>query len=912
MATVTYDGQCFSVDNRAVWVLGATLHYARIPRELWAEHIAAARQGGFNTIEAICPWAVHEPRRGQFEFDGQTDVASFVEACGEAGMRVALRLGPFVGDVYDGGGLPPWLCESPEIGLRFGNEPLFERVGTYVRKLAGALADLQVTRGGPILLVQCEHAWTCGHDEAATKYLGELTRTIREAGFDVPITNANDLWPADSSSISTWRGWDDLLLHLRQLRVVQPDAPRLVSTFDPTEVGIWGEAPTEAKSPASIQRHLAEVLAAGSQFIVNPFHASRCFGFTGGRLPGGAGSFVTSSPFAGALLGEAGHRGEAYQRVRRLVTFARSFEHVFAGLDPDDHPVVLAPSETLEASAPGTVHLRGAQGRVTFLFGNESTGATTLLLDDGLRMPIDLGGQPVSWVMFDVDLGGAGRLDYTNVCPFTQVGKTVVFFGAPKTTALLSINRTPLQATVPSGKKPVVLEHHGLTIVLCSDEQIDVTYADDERLYVGVSGFTPEGEPRAAEGIARATVVEPDGSVRQLTLEAPTAARQARSRSLTDWLASPADPQADGTSPRYATLDGPSTLHDCGAPTGYGWYRVEITAKAAKKRTCHAPFVADRLHLFLDGEPLMVHGDGPGAASGTIDLKLRKGTNVLVGLVDNLGRFSDGNDLGELKGWFGHLYETKKLAGVRPKKAEAEVVDPLAYRAFISGLATGQASDAMQAVWSFTHARKAPLLLAVEGASVRGTFVLNDVPIAYYAGLSGADRLRMLLEPSSEHFRRGKNELRFAPDPNQEKPLDRIMRATTLTECVDAVTDGAMWSFAKWEPPAAGKFDTVGKTGARAHRGIPCWWRTTFTLPEHSAPVWLDLAGLSKGQVYVNGHDAGRYFRATADGKAVRPHTRLSLPEPWLDRDGENELLVFDEHGFDPLKTKLLFTDGSE
>src|SRR5690606_8554985 len=101
----------------------------------------------------------------------------------------------------------------------------------------------------------------------------------------VPIINANDLWQESPGTIDTWRGYEDLLVNLRQLRIVQPTAPRIVSTFDPATLEIWGEdqrarrgkgAKAEqsklVKSPQDVLRRLAEVLAAGAQPVVSPFH----------------------------------------------------------------------------------------------------------------------------------------------------------------------------------------------------------------------------------------------------------------------------------------------------------------------------------------------------------------------------------------------------------------------------------------------------------------------------------------------------------------------------------------------------------------------------------------------------------------------------------------------------------------
>ena len=47
---------------------------------------------------------------------------------------------------------------------------------------------------------------------------------------------------------------------------------------------------------------------------------------------------------------------------------------------------------------------------------------------------------------------------------------------------------------------------------------------------------------------------------------------------LSNWEVSPAEAYVRGESPRYASLNGPCSLNACGAPTGYGWYRIALAA----------------------------------------------------------------------------------------------------------------------------------------------------------------------------------------------------------------------------------------------------------------------------------------------------------------------------------------------
>ncbi|MHC4946735.1 MAG: beta-galactosidase [Planctomycetota bacterium] len=911
MPTVTYNDQAFAIDGRRVWLLGAGVQYCRVPPELWADRLRAVAQAGFNLVDACCPWSLHEPRKGRYCFEHQADVRAFVEQCRDAGLWVMLRLGPFVGHGLDAGGLPPWLIEQPGLRPREASEPFLERVTRYMRKLWSSLDDLQVSKGGPILLVQGEHAWTCGNDEQGERYLREITRIIRESGVSVPIINSNDLWTERAETIDTWRGSRDLLVHLRQLRALRPETPRIVSTLEVAPTDTWGGPAPAADTARTAIRHLAEVLAAGAQPVVSPFHGGTNFGFLGGRVAGCPDGFVATCPASAAPLAEAGDRGPAYHALRRLATFANHFSHVFSDLDPAFQPVVLALDELVSGrnrrrvEGVSVVSQRGNNGRVAFVFGDAKHTDTTLLLENGIQLDVPLGEHQLGWYVFGVDVHGAGRLDYANLSPFAVVDRSIlVLFGPAKSTAFLSVDGTPFEATVPGGATPVVLEQRGLTIVICNEKQIDATYHDDEAVYVGVEGLDEEGRPIPA-GASYWAVTRGGRIERRDAGDAAGRRRGGRAPALGEWTASPTEGHVAGSSARYAGLDGPTTLAGCGATTGYGWYRVRLSSKTARKRLVHLPGAGDRLALFLDGEPMRLFGLGPGADAGPFELKLPRGEVVLTALVDNLGRFAEGNEPVDRKGWWEHLHEIKPLRSIRPRIVEADAVDPFALRGFIAERARGL-SDTRQLEWTVSHLRKTPLLLTIDDASPRGTIVLNGEPIAYHGGDTSSGMLRLMLDPATlEPFKRGRNVLRFAPDPGTADALATVRAAATLHECTEALSAKAAWAFAKWEPPAASSYRAVAKTAARSLRGRPCWWRCSFTAPAEARPLRLDVAGLSKGQAFLNGHNAGRYFTATGQGRAVGPQNSLYLPPTWLRPDEPNELIVFDEHGFEPARVRL-------
>src|SRR6185295_3997880 len=100
------------------------------------------------------------------------------------------------------------------------------------------------------------------------------------------------------------------------------------------------------------------------------------------------------------------------------------------------------------------------QGGVAFVFGDPSgmdARPVTLILPDGSSLPVPMGEQSVAWCLFNVNISARGRLDYSNLSALGSVGQTLVCFGPAGAAAMLSVNGSPVEATVPSEFTPVIL-----------------------------------------------------------------------------------------------------------------------------------------------------------------------------------------------------------------------------------------------------------------------------------------------------------------------------------------------------------------------------------------------------------------------------------------------------------------------
>jgi Glycosyl hydrolases family 35 len=957
MASITFDGQSFMLDGRRVWLVSGTIPYARVPRAYWGDRIAAARNAGLNCIATPVIWARHEPRQGHFDWSGDNDLRHFVQLVGQAGMYCIIRPGPFADAGHDLGGLPPWLLNNENVRLRTANAPFLEACSRYITALAGQLRDQQVNspvpRGssgghhtpGPIVLVQNESGFTCGDDVLAQTYLLELDRYFREAGFSVPIINANELWQSVEGEIDGWTGFDGLLPHLRQLGTIRPAQPRMVIDF---RIGVrraWNQPAAASPTPGVALRRMAEVMAAGGQFNLAPFHGGTHFGFGAGRDPAlGHEGFLTTSADAGAPLNELGQPGTLYPAVRRICTFASRFSRVLSHLDPARQPVALLPeAHGSGKNAPGArvsvLHCVGSQGGVAFVFGDDigdnSAQPMSLLLPDGSTLPVDLGHQSVVWCLLDTRLTGRASLDYCNLCAFALVGKVLVCFGPEGARAMLSINGAPFETEVPGGDMPLVAEHEGVTLVIASDDQLDRLFVDDHAgaasmgsaspaagasgahaaasgagVLIGVLGIDRHGKPIVAPDTKSYLRLDADGKQTVIKHAHAQGAKPARATkpSLDEWSAIPTDDYQAGTSPRFASINKPADLVALGAPYGYGWYRIKFTSPSARKAHLMFPQSGHRLHVWLDGEDQGIVGAGPGAQP-ELSVNLKKGPHTLVVLAENFGRSTSGSDLGELTGLYGHAWEVDPIKPGKPKLVASDPVDVLAFRAPLWRIHRDDTTDAQRLTWKFEHRRKTGIAIVIgplEGDKTDlidredGIVLFNGKPIHYFQ--QGGQRAIMI---DAETVHKGMNEVQVTMVGSTAHASKSLEHAVKFYELTESPTIKGDWAFAKWEPPASEAFH---KMSARSTKG-PTWFRSSFNAGEtelQHVPLVLEMTGLTKGQIYVNGRHVSRYFTATGSGKKVPPQTRYVIPRAYLAADGADELVIFDEHGHSPSKCRLL------
>lgn len=176
----------FLLDGKPYQVISGEMHFARIPREYWRHRIQMAKAMGCNAIASYVFWNYHEQEEGKFDFTtGNRDLAAFINIVQEEGMWFILRPGPYVCGEWDFGGLPPYLLKIPDIKIRCMDARYMKAVERYIAEVSAVIKPLQITQGGPVVLLQVENEYgSYGNDR---NYMQAISRLWKEHGINIPF-----------------------------------------------------------------------------------------------------------------------------------------------------------------------------------------------------------------------------------------------------------------------------------------------------------------------------------------------------------------------------------------------------------------------------------------------------------------------------------------------------------------------------------------------------------------------------------------------------------------------------------------------------------------------------------------------------------------------------------------------------
>ena len=128
----SYNNRYLMRDGKPWFPVMGEMHFTRYREELWEESLRKMKAGGVTIVSTYLIWIHHEEEEGVFDFSGCRNLRAYLELCQKVGLKVFLRLGPWVHGEVRNGGFPDWVVELGNKGVDLRSND--ERYMSYVRR----------------------------------------------------------------------------------------------------------------------------------------------------------------------------------------------------------------------------------------------------------------------------------------------------------------------------------------------------------------------------------------------------------------------------------------------------------------------------------------------------------------------------------------------------------------------------------------------------------------------------------------------------------------------------------------------------------------------------------------------------------------------------------------------------------
>ena len=326
------DGQ-FLYDGKPTAIYSGEMHYERVPAPYWRHRLKMMKAMGLNAVATYVFWNFHEVAPGKWDWTtDEHNLRKFVQTAQEEDMLVILRPGPYCCAEWEYGGYPWWLQQQEGLVVRCYNQPFLDACRTYVNQLADQVRDLQITHGGPIVMVQAENEFGSYVSqrpdiplEEHKRYSAAIRQTLIDAGFDIPMFTSDGSWLFEGGAIEgalpTANG-EDNVENLK--KVVDAyhggKGPYMVAEFYPGWLDHWNEPFVRVPAENTI-RQTQKYLDNGVNFNFYMVHGGTNFGFWAGANYNNETNIqpdITSYDYD-APISEAGWATEKYMGIRELM-----------------------------------------------------------------------------------------------------------------------------------------------------------------------------------------------------------------------------------------------------------------------------------------------------------------------------------------------------------------------------------------------------------------------------------------------------------------------------------------------------------------------------------------------------------------------------------------------------------------
>jgi beta-galactosidase len=929
-SAIDFDDKGFLVHGKRTFLVSAGLEYARIPRALWRDRLLRIKRAGFNTVEIYVFWNFHEPQEGKWNFSDNHDLDGFLKLVNQMGLYATVRVGPYVCAEWDSGGYPVWLRFRPGVSVREDN-PAFEGyVDKYFDKVMPIIAANQISKGGSVVLVQLENEHPKGWGtEMPNPYFRHLRDKAVSLGLEVPYFFSGLHHGSDPAGGNPW------------------DSASRTNPWYSTE--FWCEWYDKYGNPSPRDttfedRATWKILAyGGNGYNYYMLHGGTNFDHFNNNED-------ASSYDYGAAIGQGGDLRDVYYKFKRAASFATSFADILENsTNATDQYQGAATNPAIRVTARTS-----PAGTILFLDNSGKTAVETRVkLPGGTELPAAVGATirlqagEIAPIVLDYKIAPGITLKEcaARVLGIVQQGDctTLVVYGPESTAGSLRFhtaggdgpmtlrfdrNTTEIQTFTLNGKTVRVLELTG--------EQADHTFfvASGGQNYV-ISGVPYVGDVTGSGATLRLTAEAPVpakwpasnppivyGSGKDaITLAAlPVPAVLRPLPTLTGWqtrtAADEARPSFDDKT--WKGSDSPLAMGADGDDGAYAWYRSAVSVANPGAYTFTVGSARDQMMVFVDGARV----PQAGVKGNLANIELAAGKHSLAVFTSQ-----DGRD--KLFGLIGPIdtVDAKGLTGPAALRQLGGAATPLAgWRYQRAGAKHGTPPSSADAGWlpatvgADVFEKKAgfawyqttlPALPAGQGGGVlhfesvddKGVIFVNGKKLAQHSGWNESFDVPLTAIPPAPAGR--PNVLSVLVENTDN--TGGLSGPVTLTSYIfDAPITGWKMRGGVADPNAATGWQPLPATIAAADG--PRLYRATFTAAPPAATGTHSIlratwTGLSRGFMYLNGHNLGRYpDKVAVDG--------IYLPEAYL-LPGGNTLTLLDEQGNSPAGVEIVTEEAA-
>ncbi|UYV70647.1 GLB1L [Cordylochernes scorpioides] len=324
---IDYANNQFLKDGQPFRYISGSMHYFRVPAELWEDRMIKMRAAGLDAVQTYVEWKSHETQPGVYDFTGDNDLVRFLQTAEKVGLLVVLRPGPYIDAERDMGGLPSWLLKvNKNMKLRSNDPSFLAPVKSWFDVLFPLIRPHLYENNGSIISVQVENEYgsygAC--DFQYTAFLRDLTR--HHLGNSVVLFTTDG--PADPTLScgkvdGVFTGVDfgtgvNVSRVFNTQRLHQEKGPLINSEFYPGWLDHWGYSHSTVDTK-EVVKYLDQILAMKASVNIYMFHGGTSFGFgSGSNLSPNFQACPTSYDYD-APLNEAGDPTDKYYSIRDTI-----------------------------------------------------------------------------------------------------------------------------------------------------------------------------------------------------------------------------------------------------------------------------------------------------------------------------------------------------------------------------------------------------------------------------------------------------------------------------------------------------------------------------------------------------------------------------------------------------------------